>query len=139
MNDAMPFPEAVRLLREEAFRRYVEFLRLTVSLSFGGFMFMLAFEKDYLTPSSHWPALVHAAWFLLLASSLGGFFVLAAWTYSPARRLKEAYKRLEAHRPGEEITVPGEMRAIEQWLYWLHLSAFVGAMLSLGVYKMVNL
>jgi hypothetical protein len=140
MGTVTTFGQANETLRGEHFKRYVEFLRTTVSLAFGGFMFLLAFEKDFVTAQSHGRCLVQLAWFLLLASALSGLYSQFAWVIAPARRLSAAYKQLQGHPElPESITIPAAVPPAEKWLYAIHLSSFVLSLLLLCAYKALNL
>ena len=138
MSDEMPFKVAAHKLKVEHADRYDAFTRLLFPLSFGGLMFLLAFEKDYAPAESSARWLVQAAWFLMLASSLTGVGLQAALVWSPIHRLEGA--RIVADpEHGMAIHISGEISMLERVWFWSHLTTFASAVVALGVYKGMNL
>jgi hypothetical protein len=138
MAEDLRFKDVERNMRREHAERYEAFTRLLLPLAFGGLMFLLAFEKDYATPERSYLWLVHAAWFLMLISSLSGVALQACLVWNPIRRLAGARK--ESHPEyGSVIHIGGEISLFERVWFWLHLGSFVAAVVALGVYKGLNL
>jgi hypothetical protein len=107
-------------------------------LAFGGLMFLLVFEKDYVTPERTHCWLVQIAWFLMLVSALTGIALQAALVWNPIRRLEGAH--IEPHpEHGRIIHISGKISIFERVWFWLHVATFIAGMVALAIFKGMNL
>ena len=138
MSDQMQFHEAEHKLRSEHTKRYDAFILLSLSLSFGGLMFLLAFQKDCVTPKSTAAWLVDTAWFLMSLSSLTAIGLQIVRVINPIRRLENA--RMESHpEHGKIIYICGKPSTSEIILFWLHMATLLAGIVVLSIYKALNL
>jgi hypothetical protein len=131
------FHDAKEALQKDAVARYGDLLKTTVSLAFGGLVFLLAFEKDYAAPDKPFYWLVYAAWMVMSLSSLAGLYSLILWAERPSRRLSEA--RIESVQVSggaqPAIVIPKDVSRREEWTFRIHVWSFVGSIILLIAFK----
>jgi hypothetical protein len=130
-------------LVEESTQRYVMFLKITLSLSFGGVLFLLGFEKDFVLPESEAKFLIYAAWWFLCLSAFSGLLSLWEWATHPIRRVKDTDTQLKALPANESETttgihVSGKTSKISEISFRLHLLGFVFGTVCLISFKALN-
>ena len=130
-------------LLEEGADRYHQFLKITLSLSFGGILFLLGFEKDFVLPESEGKNLIYAAWWFLSLSAFSGLLSLWDWATHPIRRVKDTDTQLKAlpaneSEKGIEIHVSGKTSKISEISFRLHLFGFVLGTVCLILFKALN-
>lgn len=130
-------------LLEEGADRYHKFLKITLSLSFGGILFLLGFEKDFVLPDTVGKNLIYAAWWLLCLSAFSGLLSLWEWAIHPIRRVKDTDTQLKALPEAElekrgEIHVSGKTSKISKFSFRLHLLGFTLGTVCLILFKALN-
>jgi hypothetical protein len=135
-SPAKDFFEKKKRLRRLRYRRNVKFVNLTVTLSFGGLLFLVAFEKDYVSPTNHAQLLVAVSWFLMLLSALFGLAWQQVWVDMPIRRIDAAYSEYE--RTGQLVEIPDSGESPQRKYFQAHLILFFLSVGCLGAYKAYN-
>jgi hypothetical protein len=142
MAEPIPFSQTQDKLRSAHYQRFVEYMRLTISLSFGGLMFLLAFEKDYSGPTSRGRWMVFASWLLMWLSSMTGLGLMFIWVRRPLQRLDDTWALAAQQRssgtPSGPIPVPKASPWFYNALYRIHLLCLIAAMTMLAVFKAIN-
>ena len=140
----MNLQEAHDALTEEGNLRYIQFLKTTLSLSFGALLFLLAFEKDFVKEENELNLLVFVAWWLFAVSALSGFLSFFEWTAQPFRKAQAAPSPTEEMiQQNEENQTTVHIRAKtllrDEIAFRLHLVCFALASLFLILYKSLNI
>ena len=140
MNQPQTLQEVERLLGEETDARYLAFSKLSLSLAFGGLMFLLVVEKDYTAPPRHHLALVQWAWFLMLGSCLAGYALQVCLAAAPSHRIRGARLVLPPAGSGQapRVTIPGKLSIWERVWFHAHVALFLSSVAFLGAFKAMN-
>lgn len=136
----MPFEQAKEKLGDESVSRYGDLLKTTLGLSFGGLVFLLAFEKDYAPTNEPYYLLVYLGWLVMSLSALAGVYSLVLWAERPSRRRSEARFESVVHE-GERvqaIVIPKEVSRREEWTFRVHIYSFVVSVIFLTAYKVLR-
>lgn len=136
----MPFEQAKEKLGNESVSRYGDLLKTTLGLSFGGLVFLLAFEKDYAPKEEPHYWLVYLGWMVMSLSALSGVYSLVLWAERPIRRLSEARIESVVHegKQVQAIVIPTEVSRREEWTFRIHVYAFVVSVILLTAYKVLR-
>lgn len=132
-------------LQNEGALRYVELLKTTLSLSFGGVLFLIGFEKDFVQPESKGSILVYMATVLLALSAILALASLWEWIKKPILQAQEAERQLnDLSESGElqenhQIVVENDVSVFEKVSYFGHWFTFFLAILLVIIFRAINI